>query len=128
MLSQVKKGYINLYNIKNNALTNSRYCLYNMKKIKTSVKNLTRIKKKRGLGIFMINNFSGYIDTGSQFSAGLAASGLTNFYIMNETDLEKRLDGLDEDTRKKVRKHMDEFHTVEEMEMFIKQKTRGGEE
>jgi len=75
----------------------------------------------------VINNFNGYIDTGSQFNAGLTSSSLTNFYFMNESEMEKRLDGLDDKTRKEVRKHMDEFHTLEEMEMFIKQKTRGGE-
>ena len=41
---------------------------------------------------------------------------------MNESEMEKRLDGLDDKTRKEVRKHMDEFHTLEEMEMFIKTK------
>jgi hypothetical protein len=73
-------------------------------------------------------NFNGYIDTGSQYNAGLANASLTNFYFMNESDLESRLEGLDDETRKEVRKHMDEFHTVEQMDMFIKQKTRGGDQ
>ena len=71
-------------------------------------------------------NFNGYIDTGNQFNAGLADSSLTNFYYTNKSEYEERLDGLDEETRKEVRKHLDEFHTIEEMEMFIKQKTKGG--
>lgn len=73
-------------------------------------------------------NFNGYIDAGSQFSAGLSGSAVTNFYLKNKSEFEKRLDGLDDETRREVRKHMDEFHTVEEMEMFIKQKTRGGDQ
>jgi hypothetical protein len=71
-------------------------------------------------------NFNGYIDTGNQYSAGLANSSITNFYITNKSEYEKRLDGLDDDTRKLVRKHLDEFHSIEEMEMFIRQKTKGG--
>ncbi|NLO08879.1 MAG: hypothetical protein GX129_03305 [Clostridiales bacterium] len=70
-------------------------------------------------------NFNGHIDTGSQFSAGFIDSGLTNFYFTNKSEYEERLDGLDDETRKEVKKHIDEFHTIEEMEMFIQQKTRG---
>lgn len=73
---------------------------------------------------FMVINSNGYIDAGGQFSAGLADTALTNFYN-NDSEFEKRLDGLDDETRKDVRKHMSEFHTVEEMEMYINQKTRG---
>lgn len=69
-------------------------------------------------------NFNGYIDTGNQYNAGFSNSSLTNFYYMRESELEKRLDGLDEETKKKVLKHMDEFQTVEQMEMFIRQKTK----
>jgi hypothetical protein len=71
-------------------------------------------------------NFNGFIDTGSQYSAGLTDASITNFYYNKESEYEARLDGLDDETRKEVRKHLDEFHTIEEMEMFIKQKTRGG--
>ncbi len=71
-------------------------------------------------------NFNGFIDTGSQYNGGLVDSGLTNFFFTNNSEYEKRLEGLDDETRKEVRKHLDEFHTVEEMEMFIQQKTRGG--
>lgn len=71
-------------------------------------------------------NFNGHIDTGSQFSAGLIDTSLTNFYFTNKSEYERRLDGLDDETRQEVRKHLDEFHTIEEMEMFIRQKTKGG--
>lgn len=70
-------------------------------------------------------NFYGHIDTGSQYSSGLADTSLTNFFFKNESELENRLEGLDEESRKEVRKHLDEFQTAEQMEMFINQKTRG---
>lgn len=71
-------------------------------------------------------NFNGYIDTGSQYNAGLVDAGLTSFYLTNKSEYEKRLEGLDDETRREVRKHLDEFHSLEEMEMFIRQKTKGG--
>lgn len=71
-------------------------------------------------------NFNGYIDAGNQFNGGLSNSSLTSFYYMRNPDLEKRLDGLDEETRKEVLKHIDEFRTAEQLEMFIKQKTNEG--
>lgn len=71
-------------------------------------------------------NFNGYIDSANQFSGGLANASLTNFF-MSESALEKRLEGLDEESRREVRKHLNEFHSAEEMEMFINQKTRGRE-
>ncbi|CUH92166.1 hypothetical protein [Herbinix luporum] len=73
-------------------------------------------------------NFSGFIDTGSQFNGGMSDSSITHFYLNNKSEIEKRLDGLDEDTRQEVQKHLDEFSTVEQMEMFIKQKTSGGDQ
>lgn len=73
-------------------------------------------------------NFNGYIDTGNQYNAGLSGSSLTGFYYINKSDIEKRLDGLDEETRNEVMKHMDEFQTVEQLEMFIKQKTKYGDQ
>lgn len=72
-------------------------------------------------------NYNGYINTGNP-NNGLSGSALPIFLFMNENELEKRLDGLDEETKNEVRKHMDEFQTVEQMEMFIKQKTNGGDQ
>ena len=71
-------------------------------------------------------NFNDFIDTGSQYNGGLVDSSLTNFLFTNKSEYKKRLEGLDDETRKEVRKHLDDFHTIEEMEMFIRQKTRGG--
>jgi hypothetical protein len=68
-------------------------------------------------------NFNGYIDTANQFNGALSNSSLTSFYNMKNTDLEKRLDGLDEETKNEVMKHIDEFQTAEQLEMFINQKT-----
>lgn len=73
-------------------------------------------------------NFNGHIDTGSQFSAGYVGASLTGFFFINESDFEKHLEGLDDESRREVRKHIGEFHSVEELEMFINQKTRGREE
>lgn len=70
-------------------------------------------------------NINGRIDMGSQYSSGLIYTGLSNAATMNNRAFEQYLDGLDDETIKEVRKHMDEFRTVEEMEMFIKQKTNG---
>lgn len=69
----------------------------------------------------MINNY-GEMSTGTPYGTELADIALSNLFISNDKEYEKRLDGLDDKTRKIVREHMDEFHTVEEMEMFIKQK------
>lgn len=71
-------------------------------------------------------NFNGYIDAGNQFNGGFSNSSLTSFYYMRDPEIEKRLDGLDEETRNEVLKHMDEFRTAEQLEMFIKQKTNAG--
>lgn len=73
-------------------------------------------------------NFNGFIDTGNQYNGGLVNAGLTSFYFTNKSEYEKRLDGLDDDIRMEVKKHLDEFHSLEEMEMFIQQKTRGRDE
>lgn len=73
-------------------------------------------------------NFNGFIDTGSQYNGGLVSAGLTNLYFTNKSEYDNRLDGLDDETRKEVEKHLDEFHSVEEMEMFIQQKTKGRDE
>lgn len=70
-------------------------------------------------------NINGRIDMGSQYSSGLIYTGLSNSSTKNNQAFERYLDGLDEETVKEVRKHMDEFRTVEEMEMFIRQKTNG---
>lgn len=71
-------------------------------------------------------NFNGYIDTGNQFNAGFSNSSLTGFYYMSNPQMQKCLDGLDEETRKEVMKHIDEFQTVEQLEMFINQKIGKG--
>lgn len=70
-------------------------------------------------------NVNGRIDMGSQYSSGLVYTGLSDSYSVRNQAFEQCLDGLDDETVKEVRKHMDEFHTVEEIEMFIKQKTKG---
>lgn len=70
-------------------------------------------------------NFNDPTNIGTPNSASLAGIGLTSRYFMNESEFERRLEGLDDETRKEVRKHFGEFHTIEEMEMFIQQKTRG---
>lgn len=70
-------------------------------------------------------NTNGRVDMGSQYSSGLVYTGLSGYYSANNPDFEKCLDGLDDETIKEVRKHIDEFHTVEEMEMYINQKTKG---
>ncbi|NLK99129.1 MAG: hypothetical protein GX271_00510 [Clostridiales bacterium] len=70
-------------------------------------------------------NINGRIDMGSQYSSGLVYTGLSDSYTMRNAAFEQCLDGLDDETIKEVRKHMDDFRTVEEMEMFIKQKTKG---
>lgn len=49
-----------------------------------------------------------------------------HIFINADNEFERCLDGVDDDTRKKVRKHMDDFNSVEEMEMFIMQKANGG--
>lgn len=72
----------------------------------------------------MLNN--NIADTENPYSATIAGAAISNLLTHSGNEYEKHLDGLDDETRKTVRKHMDEFHTVEEMEMFIKQKTNGG--
>lgn len=72
----------------------------------------------------MINNY-GDMSTGTPYGTSLTDLALANLFLGNESEFEKRLNGLDDKTRRMVREHMDEFQTVEEMEMFIKQKTNG---
>lgn len=72
-----------------------------------------------------MKNYNGYTD-GNPYSARLTPLSLSNIFVNVDNAFERCLDGLDDDTRKIVRKHMDEFNTIEEMEMFIKQKTNGG--
>ncbi|HPU63119.1 MAG TPA: hypothetical protein PK304_03095 [Mobilitalea sp.] len=71
-------------------------------------------------------NFNGYIDTGEQFNAAFSNSSLTGFYNIRNPQILKCLDGLDEKARKEVMKHIDEFQTVEQVEMFINQKIGRG--
>lgn len=65
-------------------------------------------------------NFNGFVESGA-----FSGSSPTQFFTNSSLDLESRLEGLDEKDRREVRKRIGEFHTVEEMEMFIKQKTGG---
>lgn len=66
-------------------------------------------------------NFNGYAESGA-----LSGSSPTQFYMTSNSAMERRLSELDKETRREVRKHMDEFHSEEEMDMFIKQMTKGG--
>ncbi|MDF2543986.1 MAG: hypothetical protein K0S47_3704 [Herbinix sp.] len=63
------------------------------------------------------NNF------GNSFTdnAAVTGLGLASLIASRNEDLDERLNQLDENTRAKVKKHLNEFQTVEEMEMFIKQ-------
>lgn len=64
-------------------------------------------------------NLNGYIGSGS-----FTGSSPIPLIININPDLERRLDELDDKTRKEVRKHIDEFHSKEEMEMFINMKLK----
>ncbi|HWT27760.1 MAG TPA: hypothetical protein VN131_07455 [Mobilitalea sp.] len=65
-------------------------------------------------------NLDGFIESGA-----LSGSSPINFYISHDQEFERRISSLDQDTRKEVRKHLNEFHSVEEMERFINHLTDG---
>lgn len=75
-------------------------------------------------GTFTMINYNGNIDNGNQIGIGLAHSTIRNFSLTNRSDLEERLESLDDETKAEVMKHMDDFRTLEEMEMFIQQRTK----
>lgn len=66
-------------------------------------------------------DFKGFVESGA-----FSAPGITQFFISHNPKVESRLNELDGETRKKVIRHMDDFHSEEEMERFIDHLTNGG--
>lgn len=67
-------------------------------------------------------NFFGFNESGA-----FSGSSQSYFYISHDSRLEQRLAELDPDTRKQVKKRLGDFHSEEEMELFINQiKANGG--
>lgn len=64
---------------------------------------------------------NGFVESGA-----FSGSGPTQFFVNSNPALENRLAELDGDMQNEVRKHLDEFHSQEEMEIFINHLTDGG--
>lgn len=66
-------------------------------------------------------NMNGHIE-----SVAFPGTVPTMFFVKSNPVIESRLEKLDWNTQEEVRKHLDEFHSQEEMEIFINHLTDGG--